>query len=492
MTSRVLLTLTVVTLVSCNNAGPQGPAGADGATGPQGPAGPMGQAGQNGTNGTNGMNGSTGTNGTNGRSSLVRTATEPAGTNCRNGGTAILVGLDTDNDGMLADTEVTSRTYVCGPASQTLVRVAPENPGANCPLGGVLVASGADTNADGVLADTEITTRNYVCGQSVADVVIEGSVTIRNDVDYRIYRQVRRITGTLTIGQGSDTCCSAVIAGPAVMDFPNLERVGRLEMVNVAGVEQLSFPRLTGLTMDGASFDMGEGGQLRSHVSNNPELRVFTMPLLATLAHQIEVNSNPLYVECGLRALWSQLADNGYGTDLIVSQNGAAVPDAGAVCAPSIGCWVARPSTPWPRGRDGGPQLPDSLVDAGTVTINFAFCPTRVARGDVEATCRSLFDGGTGVYAKSGLINTTLRERATTYFGFDSVVLGAADQHADGGVTNVDGGWAWNDGAPLDFTNWESSEPNGGSNENCLQQYSSGLWNDATCTGLDNLACQVP
>lgn len=488
MTPRILLAFTVVTLVSCNNTGPQGPAGADGATGPQGPAGPMGQAGQNGTNGSNGTNG---TNGTNGRASLVRTAAEPAGTNCRNGGTAILVGLDTDGDGMLADTEVTSRTYVCGPASQTLVRVMPENPGTNCPLGGVLVASGADTNADGMLADTEITTRNYVCGQSVADVVIEGSVAIRNDVEYRIYRQVRGITGTLTIGQDSDACCSALIGGPASMEFPNLERVGRLEMANVAGVEQLSFPRLTRLTMDGDRFNMGEGGQLRSHVSYNPDLRALTMPQLSSLANQLDVYANPLLVDCALKALRGQLVDTGYAWALNINQNGAEVPDAGAVCALSTGCWVARPTTPWARGIDGGPQLPDSLVDAGTTSISFAFCPTQVARGDIEATCRSLFDGGTSVYATSELINTTVRERANM-FGFDTIILGAADQRSDGGFTNVDGGWAWNDGAPLGFSNWESGEPNGGNNENCLHQYSSGFWNDAPCTGFDNLACQVP
>lgn len=490
MTSRLLLTLSVLTLlVSCNNAGPQGPAGADGATGPQGPAGPMGQAGQNGANGSNGTNGM---NGSNGRSSLVRTAVEPAGMNCRNGGTAILVGLDADGDGMLADSEVTSRTYVCGPAAQTLVRVAPENPGANCPLGGVLVASGADTNADGVLADSEITTRSYVCGQSVADVVIEGSVTIRNDVDYRIYRQVRGITGTLTIGQGSDVCCLSVVAGPAVMEFPNLEHVGQLEVVNVVGVEQLSFPRLARLTMDADRFDMGEGGQLRSHVSYNAELRTLSMPLLSSLAHQLEVFDNGLLVDCALKALRGQLADNGFASSLLVSQNGANVPDGGAVCAASTGCWVARPTTPWPRGVDGGPQLPDSLVDAGTLSASFAFCPQQVERGAVETTCRSLFDGGTGVYATSELINTTVRERANSFFGAQNIVLGAADLRADGGFTNPDGGWAWNDGTPLSFSNWQTGEPNGGTNENCLHQYDNGRWNDAPCDGLDNLVCQVP
>lgn len=486
MNSRALLVFGLMALASCNNSGPQGPAGPTGPTGPAGPQGPMGQ---NGTDGANGMNG---TNGTNGRATLVRTATEPAGANCRNGGTAILIGLDADGDGTLADTEITSRTYVCGPAPQNLVRVAPENAGPNCPLGGVLVASGADTDGDGALADTEITQRNYVCGQSVADVVIEGSVTIRNDVDYRIYRLVRGITGTLTIGQGNDACCSTVTGGPAVMDFPNLERVGGLELVNVAGVEQVSFPRLASLTIDGDLFNQGEGGQLRSHVSYNPQLRALSMPALASLAHVLEVYGNPLLVDCPLQALRGTLADSGNARALSIGDNGGDVPDGGATCAPSVGCWVARPTTPWPRGADGGPQVPDSLLDAGAVTQSFAFCPVRVARGDVDATCRAIFDGGSAVNAGTALLNTTVRERANSYFGFQNLTLGATDLRPDGGLTNPDGGWAWSDGAPLGFTNWESGEPNGGDSENCLEQYSSGRWNDAYCDGLDNFACQVP
>jgi len=386
---------------------------------------------------------------------------------------------------------VTSRTYVCGPPPQTLVRVIPENAGANCPLGGVQVASGADTNGDGVLADAEVTQRSFVCGQSVADVVIEGSVTLRNDVDYRIYRQVRRITGTLTIGQDDNACCSTVLVGPAVMDFPNLERVGQLQMVNVSGVEQLSFPRLVGLTLDANALNFEEG-EPRSRVADNPSLRSLSMPVLSSLAAGFNVSGNRLLVDCTLRVLRAQLLDNGSRASLLVNQNGEDVPDAGAVCSPTTGCWVARPSTPWPRGVDGGPQLPSSLIDAGAVTVSFAFCPERVQRADADSTCRALFDGGTAAFAKSALLNTTLRERATTFYGSQSVSLGGSDQRPDGGRTNPDGGWAWNDGTPFSFTNWESGEPNGGSSENCVQLYSQGTWNDAACDSTDNLACQVP
>jgi hypothetical protein len=437
------------------------------------------------------MNGTNGMNGMNGRSSLVRTATEPAGANCRNGGTAILIGLDTDGDGVLADSEVTTRTFVCGPAPKTLVRVTPEAPGANCPLGGVLVASGADADGNGTLADAEVMQRSYVCGQSVADVVIEGSVVIRNDVDYRIYRLVRGITGTLTIAQDSDACCQTAIGGPAVMDFPNLERVGRLEMASVDGVQQLSFPRLSALTARGDLYQ-GEGGSLRSHVTWNPSLRSLSLPSLRTLSNALDVGNNGVLDDCALRTLRGQLADVGRAAWLNVYSNGGdLLPDAGVTCPATAGCWVVRPTTPWPLGEDGGQVVPASLVDAGSVTQSFAMCPLQVARGDVEGTCRALFDGGTGVYATSALVNTTVRERANTFFGFVSLTLGGGDQRPDGG-NNPDGGWSWNDGTPFGFTNWQGGEPNGGTTENCLQQYDTGMWNDAMCDGFDNFVCRVP
>jgi hypothetical protein len=71
-----------------------------GATGATGPAG---------ANGTNGING------TNGLNALIKTTTEPAGSNCTNGGTKIETGLDANGNGILDVSEVnTSLTqYTC-------------------------------------------------------------------------------------------------------------------------------------------------------------------------------------------------------------------------------------------------------------------------------------------------------------------------------------------------------------------------------------------
>jgi hypothetical protein len=155
--------------------GIQGPAGATGTTGLTGPQGPQGVAGMIGSNGTNGQNtlvktttesaganctaggvkieygldansngildigeinatltkyvcngatgatgsqgvaGTNGTNGTNGLNALIKTTTEPSGSNCTNGGTKIETGLDANGNGVLDAGEVNaSQTqFIC-------------------------------------------------------------------------------------------------------------------------------------------------------------------------------------------------------------------------------------------------------------------------------------------------------------------------------------------------------------------------------------------
>ena len=75
----------------------------NGAVGATGAVGAQGVAGVNGTNGTNGLN------------ALIKTTTEPAGTNCTNGGTKIETGLDANANGVLDASEVNaSQTqFIC-------------------------------------------------------------------------------------------------------------------------------------------------------------------------------------------------------------------------------------------------------------------------------------------------------------------------------------------------------------------------------------------
>ena len=54
------------------------------------------------------------------------------------------------------------------------------------------------------------------------------------------------------------------------------------------------------------------------------------------------------------------------------------------------------------------------------------------------------------------------------------------------GLTDVDveGTWTWGSGQEPSYTNWEPSEPNGGSGQNCVMKWFTGYagqWNDYYC-----------
>jgi Tol biopolymer transport system component len=98
--------------------GPQGPAGTSsdggsGTVGPQGPAGPQGPQGIQGIQGVQGPQGPQGDAGMNGLNTAFRFTSEPAGSNCPNGGTRIEAGLDDNANGALETGEVDATTYLC-------------------------------------------------------------------------------------------------------------------------------------------------------------------------------------------------------------------------------------------------------------------------------------------------------------------------------------------------------------------------------------------
>jgi len=70
---------------------------------------------KNGSDGKNGTDGTNGTNGTNGKTALTKTTKEPAGANCKYGGTKFETGIDANNNGILDSSEVTTTQtkYVC-------------------------------------------------------------------------------------------------------------------------------------------------------------------------------------------------------------------------------------------------------------------------------------------------------------------------------------------------------------------------------------------
>jgi OmcA/MtrC family decaheme c-type cytochrome len=104
--------------------------------------------------------------GNNGGTALVSTSPEAPGANCPNGGTKVEVGIDSNGNGQLDDSEITGTSYVCnGPGTTSLVATSPEPAGANCPFGGTKIEQGVDTNNNGVLDPSEVdaAATSYVC-----------------------------------------------------------------------------------------------------------------------------------------------------------------------------------------------------------------------------------------------------------------------------------------------------------------------------------------
>lgn len=128
-----------------------------------------------------------------GHNLLVETSVEPAGDNCENGGVAILIGTDLDDDMLLQVGEYTDTQYACngdpgargeqgddgakgatgaagpkGPEGpnghNSLSRTASVDVGSTeCPTGGAIAATGVDDNDNGVLDDNEVDDSQTVC-----------------------------------------------------------------------------------------------------------------------------------------------------------------------------------------------------------------------------------------------------------------------------------------------------------------------------------------
>ena len=45
---------------------------------------------------------------------------------------------------------------------------------------------------------------------------------------------------------------------------------------------------------------------------------------------------------------------------------------------------------------------------------------------------------------------------------------------------------------PLEYTNWAGGQPDGGRNENCVEMWTNGEWNDAPCADSKAFVCEVP
>ena len=100
-----------------------------------------------------------------------------------------------------------------GPSS--LVRVDAELPGANCAQGGVAIKTGLDTNGNGYLDDSEVTSTQYVCNGDTdvtcgGGTILTGTITIASDADLAQLQDVSCVDGDLLVA-GLDTDSIALL-----------------------------------------------------------------------------------------------------------------------------------------------------------------------------------------------------------------------------------------------------------------------------------------
>ncbi|SEK78699.1 Uncharacterized protein SAMN05216359_10377 [Roseateles sp. YR242] len=181
----------------------------------------------------NGADGSNGSTGSNGLSTLVRVRTEASGAHCAQGGSAVLAGMDTNGNGVLEDSEVSSTSYVCtgsngatGPTGSTgasgsagydsLVSLSTESAGANCAYGGQRLQSGLDSNRNGVLDITEVLATSFICSAAPADtqwVNVTGTA-------------VQAVSNTGYLANASANVVITLPASPTIGDWVKVTGVG--------------------------------------------------------------------------------------------------------------------------------------------------------------------------------------------------------------------------------------------------------------------------
>jgi len=95
----------------------------------------------------------------------VRQANIIAGSLCPNGGSEINTGIDSNQNGLLDDDEISNTENVCHgvDGSISLIEIVDETAGEQCSYGGIRFNTGVDANSDGSLSGLEVTQSQIIC-----------------------------------------------------------------------------------------------------------------------------------------------------------------------------------------------------------------------------------------------------------------------------------------------------------------------------------------
>ncbi len=248
-------------------------------------------------------------------------------------------------------------------AKPSLVELSEEAPGSNCTNGGTAIVTGIDENEDGVLQEGEVTDTAFVCDVENPEelpALVEGSLTLENQEEIDLAQNVVTITGDLTIrtaGLASVTLPNlAVIEGQlvtisadgALVSLPELLSAGSISVGSSLSASKLitagdiilgfdagtiDFPSLESASRFenfGGSFSSGTNNltevvlpSLESldslRLNNNDALQNLSAPLLTQITEAFLVTENPQLPTCQAQNLSAQL--QAPPVDVIISGN---------------------------------------------------------------------------------------------------------------------------------------------------------------------------
>lgn len=159
-------------------------------------------------------------------------------------------------------------------------------------------------------------------------------------------------------------------------------------------------------------------------------------------------------------------------------------------CAQIFGIETTSEFTPDARG-DAAPMtdaapLPCAGGDAHTVDQGtgacYMFFTAPMTRDAARSVCMTF--GSTVRLASIQSVSESAV--VTSLIGTSQAFLGGSDEL-------VEGTFVWDDGTPVQLTNWNTGEPNdAGGLEDCIEIIGSlgGKWNDVPCTGLYPFVCE--
>ncbi len=462
-----------------------------------------GTAGSNGTTGTDGMQGASGDAGANAPASLTHVTTEPAGANCTYGGARVDTGLDTNGDGVLQASEVTSTQYLCDTSNIDawyLGDVHLATPADLARLDGIQVIIGSlyfdgPCGADVTLPDLQIVSRSIFLtagnGGGARPVHVPGIVGFQS----LTFPALTRVGENFDIDNQEDL---TLVSAPKLVSAGYVEAYYNLRLATI-DLPSLTFVPANGLNLYGndALTDVRLPKLARldaMQVSYNQKLAALDLPALTSVS-TLEVSSN-----AALAAL--HLPQAAISNTLTIRSNPM------LVACPFY--HSVRPRPPYLTIEANadvctGFDLCDVVAIPG-LTATVRTCLNRTDYVSAQALCRTLdalpdggttnVDGGLGsnlVWFESH--DEWVNFQATAMdAGFPSAMwLGYSDRVTEGTWLAESGFTGYTPMTDPDAGFWAQGQPdNGNGVENWSEFYNSGVANDIASTANDYPVCRTP